>query len=92
VCQKKFSNFLNRLVGRVDFNPARFGCTLPNTSIQPVLIDKASPVTQRSINRNVMFLARGEDWRRMRAILSPAFTTGKLKQVKLPLALLQLEQ
>jgi cytochrome P450 len=31
--------------------------------------------------QNVISIKRGEDWRRVRNLVTPAFTTGKLKKV-----------
>lgn len=73
VCSKKASSFQNHLVSMSGRQ------TGGNHAIQPIMFDTDSPITKGSTARNSLFIMRGADWKRVRALVTPAFTTGMLK-------------
>jgi hypothetical protein len=45
-------------------------------------IGDSAAITEGNILRNILHVKKGEDWRRARNCISPAFSTGKLKKVE----------
>lgn len=39
-------------------------------------------MVRTSLQKNVLSVLRGEDWKRVRGVVTPAFTTGKIKRVR----------
>lgn len=40
-------------------------------------------MTRDAILDNMLTVVQGEDWKRLRTIVSPTFTTGKIKRVNM---------
>ncbi|CAG2178449.1 unnamed protein product, partial [Oppiella nova] len=43
--------------------------------------NRRTPVTRHSVFSKIMFSARDDDWKRVRAIASPTFTSGKMRKM-----------
>jgi cytochrome P450 len=54
-----------------------FNCFTDRQNVLP-----ADPENKHSLMQNMLSVKEGEGWRRVRNLMTPAFTTGKLKLVR----------
>lgn len=43
--------------------------------------DPDPKLDQRNVMRNVLTMKKGEEWKRIRNVITPAFTTGKMRKL-----------
>lgn len=75
ILSKEFATFTNRRVSLQIFN-------LQNCSKIAVFSLLKTIKMEDSLNRSSMFLIRDEQWKRLRSVITPTFSVGKLRQMK----------